>query len=91
MKCITVALKNGSILTMEAGSLTYLKSVKEDYNADQKGMADAGMCLTSTFRNYVDFDKLNTFEGATEIGPTGITNAEYRFRKFRAFYPSLQD
>lgn len=87
MTITTITKKNGQSMKMEKFSFEYLNDCRKIYNIDAHGMADGGMCLTSSFRSYVDFDKLRTFEGATVV-PEGweIDIAENRFRQFNNFF-----
>jgi hypothetical protein len=74
--------KTGMKMKLEKETFQYLQTCKEDYFADAKGLADAGIQQTDNFRNYVDFKKLESFEG-------GLDMAEKRFSRFVYFYDLL--
>ena len=87
MKTITVTRQNGQKMTIEKETFTYLAACKSDYLADCAGMADAGMGLSSSFRQYVDFDRLRSFEEGTKaLDGSDFDMAEYRFRRFSKWY-----
>ena len=46
----------GAKLWLPTEILPYLKSAHKDYTADASGMAEGGVCLTSTFVSYCPLD-----------------------------------
>ena len=79
---ITTTITNnrtGEKLRLEKQTYEYLKMVKSDYLADCKGMAEGGEMLTDSFRDYVDFEKLESFEN-------GKAMADIRLIKFIEYF-----
>jgi hypothetical protein len=79
---ITTTITNnrtGEILRLEKQTYEYLKMAKSDYLADCKGMAEGGEMLTDSFRDYVDYEKLKSFE-------SGEVLADTRLSKFMEFF-----
>jgi hypothetical protein len=65
--------RTGEKLRMEKDTYNYLKTVKSDYLADSAGMAECGEMLTSEFRDYVDYEKLVSFENGKEMAETRLS------------------
>lgn len=79
---ITTTITNnrtGETLRLEKQTYEYLKMVKSDYLADCKGMAEGGETLSSSFRDYVDYAKLISFEN-------GEAMAETRLNRFIEYF-----
>jgi len=65
--------RTGETLRLEKQTYEYLKMVKSDYLADWKGMAEGGEILSSSFRDYVDYAKLVSFENGETMAETRLT------------------
>lgn len=56
----TITTKSGKRGFFPTEILPFLQSAKSNYRADIAGMADGGMCLTSSFASYCELDKMQT-------------------------------
>lgn len=62
----TITTKSGKRGFFPTEILPFLQAAKSNYIADSKGMADGGMCLSSSFISYCELDKMH--EAMTKSG-----------------------